>query len=133
MISSPTECKEALRTMTAAMNRQAILVYTTVADRDTASSLAELLVEARLAACVHVVPGIRSVYRWQGKVQRDEEVQLVIKSEVSRFDAIAALLREHHPYELPEVLSVRVDRGSHEYLDWITRETAPGASKEIDP
>ena len=114
------------------MNNQAILVYTTVADRDAASGLAELLVEARLAACVHVVPGIRSVYRWQGKIQRDEEVQLVIKSEVSRFDAIAALLREHHPYELPEILSVRVDRGSHEYLDWIIRETSPCASKEIN-
>ena len=114
------------------MSNQAILVFTTVADRDAASALAELLVEARLAACVHIVPGIRSVYRWQGRVHRDNEVQLVIKSGVSCFDAVAALLREHHPYELPEILSVRVDRGSQEYLDWIAGETSPGASEEIN-
>lgn len=115
------------------MDNRAILIYTTVADRDTAGALAELLVQARLAACVHLVPGIRSVYRWRGEVQRDEEVQLVIKSGVSHFDAVAALLREHHPYELPEILSVRVDRGSQEYLDWIAGETSPGASNEINP
>ncbi len=114
------------------MSNDAILVYTTVADHDAASGLAELLVEQRLAACVHIVPGIRSVYRWQGKMCRDDEVQLVIKSNRSRFDAIAALLREHHPYDLPEIVAVRIDRGSQDYLDWIASESSPRASEEID-
>ncbi|MGI9024818.1 MAG: divalent-cation tolerance protein CutA [Burkholderiaceae bacterium] len=110
----------------------AIFIFTTVADHDAANGLAERLVEQRLAACVHIVPGIKSVYRWQGKMQRDDEVQLVIKSEASRFDAIEMFLRKHHPYELPEIVAVRVDRGSHEYLDWIASETQPGIREEID-
>ncbi len=122
---------EALRTTTELMSNEAILVYTTVADHDAASGLAELLVEEHLAACVHIVPGIRAIYRWQGQVHRDDEVQLVIKAPASRFELIAALLREHHPYELPEIVAVRVDRGSQEYLEWIERACAHDAREEI--
>ena len=114
------------------MSNQAILVYTTVADHDAASGLAELLVEGRLAACVHIVPGIRSVYRWPGKVHLDDEMQLVIKAQASNFELIAGLLREHHPYELPEIVAVRIDFGSQEYLDWIASETSPVAREEIN-
>ena len=118
------------------MSNEAILVYTTVGDHDAASRLAELLVEERLAACVHIVPGIRSIYRWQGQVHRDDEVQLVIKAAASRFELIAALLREHHPYELPEIVAVRVDRGSQEYLEWIadagSTARSPDTSNDID-
>ena len=114
------------------MSNEAILVYTTVADHDAASGLAELLIAERLAACVHIVPAIRSVYRWQGKVYRDDEVQLVIKTQASHFELIAGLLREHHPYELPEIIAVRVARGSQEYLDWIASETSPVAREEIN-
>ena len=110
----------------------AVFIYTTVADHDAANRLAELLVEQHLAACVHIVPGIKSIYRWQGTVQRDDEVQLVIKSEAGRFDAIETLLREHHPYELPEIVAVRVDRGSRQYLDWIASVTSPNAREEIN-
>jgi periplasmic divalent cation tolerance protein len=120
---------EATASTTEIMSSDAILVYTTVADREAAHGLADLLVDARLAACVHVVAGVRSVYRWKGKVEHDDEVQLVIKSEAAQFDAIAALLREHHPYELPEVVAIRIDRGSQEYLDWIASETSPEASE----
>ena len=114
------------------MSDEAIIVYTTVADHEAANGLAELLVERRLAACVHLVSGIKSVYRWRGKLERDDEVQLVIKSEAGRFDAIEALLREHHPYELPEIVAVRVDRGSQQYLDWIASQTSPVDREEIN-
>ncbi len=110
----------------------AIFVYTTVADHDAANRLAELLVETRVAACVHMIPGIVSVYRWQGKVRRDDEVQLVIKSDAGRFDAIETLLRENHPYELPEIVAVRVDRGSRQYLNWIASEVSTSAREEIN-
>ena len=127
---------EVLRTATELMSNEAILVYTTVADHDAASGLAELLVEQRLAACVHIVPGIRSIYRWRGEVHRDDEVQLVIKAPASRFELIAALLREHHPYELPEIVAVRVDRGAQEYLEWIAdacpTARSPDTSDQID-
>ena len=109
----------------------AILVYTTVADIDAANRLAELLVETSRAACVHIVPSIKSVYRWQGQVQRDDEVQLVIKSDAGRYAEIEALLREHHPYELPEIVAVRVDSGSQQYLKWIASEVSTSASEEI--
>ena len=112
--------------------REAILIFTTVADRGAANALAEMLVEQRVAACVHIVAGIESVYRWKGSVRHDGEVQLVIKSETRCFDAIEALLREHHPYELPEIVAVRVDRGSQEYLHWIASETSPLAREEIN-
>ena len=116
-----------------AILHEAILIYTTVADHDAANGLAELLVEQRVAACVHIVPGVKSVYRWQGKVRRDDEVQLVIKSVACHFDAIETLLREHHPYELPEIVAVRVDRGSQDYLYWIASETSPVAREEDQP
>jgi periplasmic divalent cation tolerance protein len=99
-----------------------LIVYTTVADDDAATSLADLLVAERVAACVQIAP-IRSVYRWQGRTQRQGEVQLAIKTTSERFDAVAALLVEHHPYELPEIVAVPVIDGSRKYLDWLRRET----------
>jgi periplasmic divalent cation tolerance protein len=99
-----------------------LIVYTTVADEDTANSLADLLVGERVAACVQIVP-VRSVYRWQGTTHREIEVQLAIKTTSERFDAVASLLAEHHPYELPELVAVPIVEGSHKYLDWVRRET----------
>jgi periplasmic divalent cation tolerance protein len=106
------------------MNSESIFIYTTVADERTATGLAELIVGENLAACVQIVPGVKSVYRWQGKIKRDDEMQLVIKTTSARFDAIAALLHEHHPYELPEIVAVPIVRGSEAYLDWIESETS---------
>jgi periplasmic divalent cation tolerance protein len=106
------------------MNSESIFIYTAVADELTATSLAELIVGENLAACVQIVPGVKSVYRWQGRIKRDDEMQLVIKTTDARFDAVAALLREHHPYELPEIVAVPIVRGSEAYLDWIESETS---------
>jgi len=98
-------------------------VLTTAPDEDVATTLARTLVGERLAACVNVVPGVRSIYRWEGSVQDDAEVVLVIKSHRNRSQALAARIKDLHPYELPEVLVLPVSGGSVPYLDWIATET----------
>ena len=98
------------------------LVLSTCPDRETAERLATTLVERRLAACVNIVPGLTSVYRWQGAIQTDAEVLLLIKTDAQRFPALEKTLREEHPYELPEIVAVTISNGSPGYLRWITTE-----------
>ena len=81
----------------------------------------------RLAACVQVLPGMTSVYRWQGKLERADEVLLLAKTTRDRLDALTARIVELHPYELPEVVAVDVFGGLPGYLAWIADETHPGA------
>ena len=98
-------------------------LLTTAPDEGIAATLARTLVEERLAACVNVIPGARSFYRWQGALQDDSEVVLIIKSQRNRSQALAARIKDLHPYELPEVLELPVCGGSSAYLDWIATET----------
>jgi len=98
-------------------------VLTTAPDEEVAATLARTLVEERLAACVNVIPGARSIYRWEGALQDDSEVVLVIKSQRNRSGALAARIKDLHPYELPEVVVLPVSGGSEPYLDWIATET----------
>ncbi len=98
-----------------------LLVLSTCPDTATAERLAGLLVERRLAACVNVVPGLTSVYRWQGETQHDGEVLLVAKSRADRYADLESTLVEHHPYELPEVVAVSLKQGLDGYLAWIDR------------
>lgn len=100
----------------------ALLIYVTCPP-EHAPALAQLLVDARLAACINILPGVASVYRWQGQVQRDDESLLLIKTSRARYAALEQIVREHHPYELPEVLAVAVEAGSPAYLDWIRDAT----------
>nr|WP_217346536.1 divalent-cation tolerance protein CutA [Noviherbaspirillum sp. L7-7A]MBV0880992.1 divalent-cation tolerance protein CutA [Noviherbaspirillum sp. L7-7A] len=102
---------------------QAMLVLTNMADAASARSLARALVERRLAACVNLVPGVQSVYRWQGEVEEAEEVTLFIKTSADRYDELEQAIRQLHPYTLPEVIAVPVQAGLQPYLNWITRET----------
>src|SRR5688572_13320405 len=96
----------------------AIVVVTTVEDEEQALLIARELVARRLAACVNVLPGIRSVFRWQGQIQRDTEYLLLVKTLASEHDAVAAAIRELHSYELPEILTIPV--GAEErFLAWI--------------
>jgi periplasmic divalent cation tolerance protein len=101
-----------------------LVVFCTCPTREVALAIANAVVEARLAACVNVVPGVTSVYRWQDQVQQDEEVLLVIKTPAGRYAELEAALRERHPYELPEVIAVPVAMGSPAYLQWLTDVTA---------
>ncbi|MFO8024276.1 divalent-cation tolerance protein CutA [Thiohalophilus sp.] len=95
------------------------LVLCTCPDTEIARQLADRLVAGRLAACVNIVPGLESVYEWQGKVERDGEVLLIIKTRRDRYDQLEKTLRQHHPYELPEILRVSLDGGLQDYLQWI--------------
>ena len=104
---------------------QKLLVLTNLPDRASAERLAGLLVERRLAACVNILAPCRSVYRWKGAVQHDEEHPMLIKTTAERYGALEQALREGHPYELPEIIAVPIEGGLPAYLDWVTAETTP--------
>jgi periplasmic divalent cation tolerance protein len=101
-----------------------LLVFTNLPDRDAALGLARALVERRLAACVNVLAGCISVYRWQGDVEEAAEVPVLLKTRAARYPELEAAIRELHPHELPEIVAVPVVRGLPEYLDWVAEETA---------
>ena len=98
----------------------------TCPDRATADRLAEALVAERLAACVNVVPGVHSVYRWQGAIEREDETLLLIKTTQAGLPALSARIVELHPYELPEIVAVEVAGGLSAYLDWVAEQVAVG-------
>ena len=100
-----------------------LLVLTNLPDRAAAESLAEALINERLAACVNILAPCRSLYRWQGSVQHDEEHPLLIKTTEERYAALEQAIRTRHPYELPEIVAVRIERGLAAYLDWLAAET----------
>ncbi|MDX1346452.1 MAG: divalent-cation tolerance protein CutA [Sedimenticolaceae bacterium] len=96
-----------------------LLVYCTCPDRVTAGKLASELVERSLAACVNILPGVESVYRWQGVIERSDEILLLIKSDTAHFGALEDTISNLHPYEVPEILAVPVEAGHQPYLEWI--------------
>jgi periplasmic divalent cation tolerance protein len=98
---------------------RAIVVITTVGTEEQAYLIAREIVARRQAACVNVLPGIRSIYRWKGKICQDGEMMLLVKTLEGEFEGVAATIRELHSYELPEILSFSVDRGEKSFLDWI--------------
>jgi periplasmic divalent cation tolerance protein len=100
-----------------------LLVLTTLPDQDSAAKLARQLVEARLAACVNILAPCRSVYQWRDGLQEDEEYPLLIKTTGDRYADLETLLRQQHPYELPEVVALPVDNGLPAYLDWVIDQT----------
>ena len=102
-----------------------LLVLTNLPDRAAAERLADLVVAQHLAACVNILAPCRSVYRWKGVVQRDEEHPMLIKTTRERYGALEQALREGHPYELPEIIAVPIERGLPAYLDWVAAETKP--------
>ena len=101
------------------------VVLVTAPDVETAARLARALIEERLVACVNVVPGVRSIYRWEGKLQEDAEVLLVMKTRSDRCTALAARVRDLHPYDLPEVIELAAEGGSLPYLEWVRTESSP--------
>lgn len=102
-----------------------LVCFCTCPDADSATRLADALVGEHLAACVNVVPGLRSVYRWQGAVERSDEALLLIKTSRDRLDTLTARVRDLHPHELPEVVAVEVAGGLSTYLDWVAEQTRP--------
>jgi periplasmic divalent cation tolerance protein len=99
-----------------------LVVLMTAANREEANRIAEMLIDARLAACVQILPEIQSVYRWQGEVARESEVMLLVKSTLDRFDEIDLAVREIHSYETPEIIGLPVSAISEPYLAWLQEE-----------
>lgn len=99
------------------------VVLVTAPDSESGASIARKLVQERLVACVNLLPAVRSIYRWEGRVEDDGEVLLVIKTSAARCDAVAGRVKDLHPYELPEVIALPVVGGSPGYLDWVVRES----------
>jgi periplasmic divalent cation tolerance protein len=96
-----------------------MVVLSTVSRPEDAEGIARVLVERGLAACVNIIPGVVSFYRWKGAVERDEERLLVIKTRAERFEALRAALVSLHPYEVPEAIGIPVEAGHRPYLDWL--------------
>ncbi|MBW2717735.1 MAG: divalent-cation tolerance protein CutA [Deltaproteobacteria bacterium] len=86
--------------------------------------MAKGLLEERLAACVNAIPSVKSFYRWQGKIETDNEIQLLIKTRSKRFDELAAWISANHPYEVPEVVAIRASQVSDAYLAWAVNQTS---------
>lgn len=103
------------------------VLLSTAPSEDEARSLARSLVEAGLAACVNLVPGVRSIYRWEGELCEEGEVLLVIKSVSSQREALIERLSQLHSYECPEAIALPIVAGAQPYLDWLQQNTGGGA------
>ena len=101
-----------------------ILVLTTTDSEELAQTIARALVESREAACVNIIPAIRSIYRWEGKVCDERELLLVIKSSEERFEAIRTRIRALHTYQVPEIISLPILAGDPDYLRWLRQMTS---------
>ena len=102
---------------------QVLMVMSNVPDQATADALAHALVEAKLAACVNILPGVKSVYRWQGAIEHAEEVTLLIKTTRQHYAPLQQALVNVHPYDLPEVIAWPISEGYAPYLHWVVAET----------
>lgn len=98
-------------------------MFNTCNSAEIASSIAETLVNKKLAACVNIVNGIESVYQWQGKIEHEQEILLIIKTRQSLFSQLEQIIQELHNYELPEIIAVSVSSGEKNYLNWIQSAT----------
>lgn len=107
---------------------QTLIVMVNVPDEPTAHHIARVLVEGRLAACVNVLPEVRSVYRWQGKIEEASEVTILIKTTQARYAELEAAIKSAHPYDVPELIALPIVAGLPEYLGWVVMET----KKEVD-
>lgn len=105
------------------MSEDAIVVFMTAASVEEATRLAEMLVGSHLAACVQILPEIESVYRWQGKIERQAEVLLLIKTTRAKFDDLEREVRALHSYDTPEIVAVPIVIGSAPYLEWLSKAT----------
>ncbi len=106
------------------MHTDAIVVLTTVASDEEAVTFVRTLLERRLIACGTLLPGARSLYRWQGKIADEREVVVMLKTRGARLDSLRAAFAELHPYKVPELLALPVEAGTEKYLEWINGETS---------
>jgi periplasmic divalent cation tolerance protein len=113
---------------------RAVLLLVSAGSRDEAERLGEGAVEARLAACGSVIPSVHSFYRWEGRLQREHEAILIIKTSAEKAAAAHDFIRRHHSYELPEILQLDITGGSEQYLEWLLKEVrTAGADAAAEP
>lgn len=106
------------------MNDQELVVLITAPSTEVAEKLAHALVEARLAACVNLLPAVQSIYRWEGQVQSEQEILMLVKTRLELFESqLVPAVKALHPYQVPEIIALPLVAGSQSYLDWIRAET----------
>jgi len=104
---------------------ESLVVLTTVESVEDGECLANLLVERELAACVQILPPMKSVYRWEGKIEHSREVLLLIKTTSVVYNALEEAIRQNHPYQTPEIVALQIAVGSKKYLDWVANSVKP--------
>lgn len=97
------------------------ICYVTTPNEDSAKRIAHDLITNKLAACVNIIPGIQSIYEWEGRINEDSEYLLMIKTATDAVDNLSKFVRENHPYSVAEVISVKIENGNPPYLDWIEK------------
>ncbi|HQR53113.1 MAG TPA: divalent-cation tolerance protein CutA [Burkholderiales bacterium] len=105
-----------------------LLIFTNLPNRESALALARALVDARVAACVNVLGGCTSIYRWQGAIETAAEVPVLIKTRTALYAAVEQAIRARHPYDVPEIVAVPLSHGLPAYLEWVAAETLPATS-----
>jgi len=104
-------------------NDKPVLIYSTFPSTETAEAVGRELVERRLAACINIVPGMTSIYRWEGAIARDSEVVMVIKTRQTLSSAVVDATRTRHPYANPALIVLPIVDGAADYLSWLMSET----------
>jgi len=100
-----------------------IVVFITASNEDEAAKIAKALVETRLAGCVNIIKGIRSIYSWQGKIEDEKEVLMIIKTQKTLFDSLMKKVKKLHSYKVPEIIALPIIQGSKDYLKWLKEVT----------
>jgi|ERR1700686_22534 len=106
------------------MGEEILLAFSTFPDSETARRIARQLVTEKFAACANIIPAIESIYRWQGKMESGDEALAIFKLAAVRYSDFETKLRALHPYEVPEIISCKIDRGLPEYLSWVSESCA---------
>ena len=102
---------------------EALVVYITAPNEEEAAKIAKILVEERLAGCVNIIKDIRSIFSWQGKLEDEKEVLMIVKTRLKLFSALASKVKELHSYTVPEVIAMPIVDGSEEYINWLQKAT----------
>jgi len=100
-----------------------IVVFITASDEDEAAKIAKALIESRLAGCANIIKDIRSIYSWQGKIEDEKEVLVVVKTQKILFDSLMKKVKELHSYTVPEIIALPIIEGSEDYLKWLKEVT----------
>ena len=108
------------------MNRDALLACSTFPEIDTARRIAQQLVTEKLVACANLIPAVESIYHWQGKLENAQEILVFFKTTATRYAAFQERLKSLHPYDVPEIICLRIEDGFPEYLRWVSASCSPG-------